>query len=114
MKSICVIFTLNSWQSGSKVMDIHDDGYHHLSQIPGFDASYDVIYYNSWSTYEESGWLAILHKGDSYFELSGGYSVMAEGPQDDTWDPNPITQEDALQEMIDMDETCAEVERDMS
>jgi hypothetical protein len=86
------------------------NGREHLSEISGYDPSYDLVYYNSWSSYEESGWLAILEKNFQFFIITGGYSVMCEGPQDDVWQLDPIAYEQAIQEIIDFDKICNDVE----
>lgn len=86
----------------------------HLCTIPGYDPTYEVMYYNRWSDYEESGWLAILAKGDSLFEIRGGYSVMGEGDQADTWDLDPITQDEAMEQIFFFEEACESVERRMA
>ena len=79
-----------------------------LSELPGFDPTYTCVYFNSWSSYEESGWLAIVEKNSQYFELRGGYSVMAEGNQDDVWDLHPISEDEALEDMIEWDRIAEE------
>ena len=79
-----------------------------LSELPGFDPSYTCVYYNNWSSYEESGWLAIAEKNSQYYRIRGGYSVMAEGDQNDIWDPEPITEDEALEDMLEWDRIAEE------
>lgn len=87
-------------------MDNQLEAIEHLSEIPGYDPEYVPVYYNSWSTYEEHGWRMILVHNNQYYLLEGGYSVMGDGPQHDQWLPEPITEEHAIIEMIEMDEIC--------
>jgi len=74
-----------------------------ISELPGYDPTYTCVYFNSWTSYEENGWLAIMEKNSQYYELTGGYSVMAAGPQDDAWDLYPTTEDAALERMIQFD-----------
>lgn len=77
-----------------------------LSKIPGYDSTYKVEWYNSWSSYEEHGWKAILSKNGQFYLIVGGNSVMAEGPQDDIWDLIPVMEDEAIDIMEEFDETC--------
>lgn len=79
-----------------------------LSELPGFDPTYTCVYFNSWSSYEESGWRAIAEKDSQYYRFRGGYSVMAEGEQDDIWEPEPISEDEALEDMFEWDKFAEE------
>lgn len=82
----------------------------YISEIDDYDPSYSVAYTNSWRTYEEFGWLAILERDGIYFELRGGYSVMGEGSQDTEWDPFPVTLEHALTQIDEFEATVELIE----
>lgn len=75
-----------------------DMGIEHLSGIPGYDPSYEVLYYNSWSDYEEHGWQAILFRNGYYFSIGGGYSVMS-GNNEDCWNLWSLTEDEAMDEV---------------
>ena len=64
------------------------------------DDSYEMIFYASWSDYEEFGWLAILQKNSQFYLQSGGYCVMSDGNVD-AWFPQQISVEEALEYMIE-------------
>lgn len=84
-------------------------GIEHLSAIPGYDPSFEVIYYNYWSDYEENGWMAILYRNGDYFLINGGYSVMS-NDNDDRWFLCPQAEHEALQEIEEYEEMLAEHE----
>jgi len=88
------------------VWEMVAEGIEHLSQIPGYDASYEVLYYNTWSHWAEHGWLAILYKGGQHYEIGGGHSVMVDGPQHDAWVLDQITPDQALEIMMHFEEVC--------
>lgn len=79
-----------------------------LSKIPGYDPSYKLEWYNSWQSYEEHGWKAVLSKDGQFFLIDGGYSVMGEGEQEDVWDLFPVTEDQAIDIITDFDDTCAD------
>lgn len=75
----------------------------HLSQIEGYDPSYDLTYYNSWSGYESDAWMAIFVKNDQFYMLEGGYSPEV-GDDKDYWLLESITAEDAITQMTEFEE----------
>ena len=52
-------------------------------QVIGYDESYVVRYFSSWSSYEDYAWMAIFEKEGKFYEMSGGYAAGASAnPQD--------------------------------
>ncbi len=72
-------------------------------EIDGWDPSYKVIFYAEWSDYEENGWVAILEHNGYFYEQNGGYSVFSDD-NTDRWQPQIITEDDAIQIMLDWEE----------
>jgi hypothetical protein len=74
-----------------------------LAQIAGYDPTYAIVHHASWADYEESGWMFILRRGTQLYLMQHNYSVMAD---DDTpeWDPHPISEREALEEMIEWEQ----------
>ena len=71
------------------------------------------LYFRSWSGYEEYGHMAIVQHtvtGQMYVQR-WNYSVMAE---DNTmqWDPWVVTEEEAIQEMLEWDQELDEHDAD--
>lgn len=81
-----------------------------LSTMKGFDASFVLDYYNAWSDYEDSGWLAIFERNGQYYQCDGGYSPEA-GDIEEVLLYEPISIEQALEEIYAMEATCAEMDR---
>jgi len=81
-----------------------------LSKLPGYDASYSLAYYNGWSDYEEHGWVAIFERDGQFFQCEGGYSPMG-GSIEEKLFYEPISLEQALEEIDSMEATCAEMDR---
>lgn len=69
------------------------------------------VYFRSWSGYEEYGHMAIVqHTGTNQLYVQRwNYSVMAE---DNTmnWDPWEVTEEEAIEEMLEWDQEVDEHE----
>lgn len=84
-----------------------------LEAIPGYDSSYQIVHFESWSTYEENAWMFILERAGQLYLLEYQYSVMAED-NSVRWEPQPVTEAEALQAMIEWEEAVQEVERYMS
>lgn len=74
-----------------------------LYEFEGWDPSYEVIFLGAWSDYEESGWVAVMHRNGRYYEQHGGYCVMAED-NTDYWDPYPVSEDQAIETMIEWHE----------
>ncbi|TLX16242.1 hypothetical protein [Rhizobium sp. MHM7A] len=81
-----------------------------LTKMPGYDASYVLAYYNAWSDFEDNGWVAIFERNGQFFQCDGGYSPMV-GHVEEKLLYEPITLEQALEEIEAMEETCAEMDR---
>ena len=82
---------------------IHDEdlqGGEWILEYFGYDPSYVPLLYFHWSDYEEWGCLFILQKDGQLYEWTHGYSVMSDGPQNDPFDPFPISH-DRASELID-------------
>ena len=74
-----------------------------------YDESYVPVWYDSWCSWEESGWACILEHNGSYYSLEGGYSVMADC-NNPVWDPVAITQDQALEIMFEWEEIQKEMD----
>lgn len=68
-----------------------------VTALPGYDPAFEIVHFDEWADFEEHGWMAILRKDGQLYEISGGYCVMASGPQDDVFDPFPIAENRALE-----------------
>lgn len=64
-------------------------------------SGHTMVFYASWSDYEEGGWCAITEKDGQYYEHSGGHCVMADPCTDDAWLPAAVTQDEALATMLE-------------
>lgn len=76
-----------------------------LSEAYGaaYDASYTPIYHDSWSTYEDNAWIYILEKDSQLYILEYSYSPFSEDSTP-VWDLEPVTEEYAIQEMIEWEQ----------
>lgn len=84
----------------------HPEAIEHLSQIPGYDPSFHVVYFNNWIEFESYGWLAIFEKDGNLFLGEGG-----SGPGDeaeDRIDYISTSMEEAILEIEDMEALCNE------
>jgi hypothetical protein len=81
-----------------------------LSKMPGYDKTYVLTYYNSWSDYECSGWLAVFELNGRLFKCDGGYSPEA-GDVDETLLYKPISVEEALKEIEIMKTNCSNMSK---
>ena len=93
--------------------EMQNDAFQYVSNLDGAPADvwneYSLVYYGTWSTFEEHGSLLILQKDDQYFSLEGGHCVMAEDNRDETWaDLTPITKDDAILAAKELEESIAE------
>lgn len=77
---------------------------------PGYDRSYVPIYHESWTTYEENGWVFILERLGQLYSLEYQYSVMSDD-NSVIWNPYPITDQQALDLIDEWDEQIREFER---
>lgn len=84
-----------------------------LATLKGYDSSYTLSYYNAWSDFESSGWLAIFEKNGEFFRCIGGYSPEV-GDMDEPLEYEPISIEEALEEIEEMEAACSEVDVRMS
>ena len=73
-----------------------------INDIEGYKDSYIPHYYNSWSTYEEHGWVLICEKDNEFYLSEGGYSVMGDNSPD-VFDPEKISERDAIELIIEWD-----------
>lgn len=73
----------------------------------GYDDSYTYIFYSSWESYEENGWIFIFEKEGKYYSIEGGYCVMQVYPYKTTWGKDlsgPMSEDEALKLMIEWEE----------
>lgn len=89
--------------------DSQIEAYEYLQNVEGVPENiwdkYSLVYYETWSSYEESGSLLILHKDGNFYMLQGGHSVMDDNNADETWaDLQQVDRAIALQEAIDFQE----------
>lgn len=63
---------------------------------------YTLVFYGSWSSYEEFGWIIILEKEGQYYSQEGGHCVLA--GTEKQCDPELVTEEEALELMIEWSE----------
>lgn len=61
----------------------------HIPDCPVVFKELEVLYENSWQTYEECGWIVIFKFFDEIMVEEGGYSVMAES-NEYKFDPRSI------------------------
>lgn len=74
-----------------------------LSKLPGYNPEFEIVYYAYWSDYEESGYIFILYHERQFYSLRNGYCVMSDDNVD-RWDPHPITENEAIELMIEWEE----------
>ena len=91
--------------------DAQVDGYEYPKALEGVPENiwdeYSLVYYGSWSSFEEGGSLLILHKDGNFYMLQGGHSVMDDNNADETWaDLQQVDRAIALQEAIDFQEVA--------
>ena len=75
---------------------------HPLADIPGFDSSFRLEYFDSWSDWEEGGWLAIHTKDNQWYYQEYLSSVMANSIEE--WSPTPCTEDEAIQMVLGWEE----------
>ena len=59
----------------------------------------NLIFYGWWADYEEDGWVIICEKEGQYYTQEGGHSVM--GNSEEQLNLDPITEEEALELMVE-------------
>lgn len=69
-----------------------------------YDSSFTPVWKGYWCTYEENGWCYVLEKDGQLYILDYMYSVMSDD-NERYWDPYPVTEEEALERMIEWEET---------
>ncbi len=69
----------------------------------------ELIYDDGWSTYEEYGRLRIYQNGDQYFLQTSGSCVYG-SPSEYENDIEPCSYDQAIEEMLEMEETILELE----
>lgn len=74
--------------------------------------AYVIQYFDSWSTYEENGWMFILEKDKQFYMLFYQYSVLSDDNRV-RWEPYEVTEEEAIQEMLIFDVSVREVRQMM-
>lgn len=66
---------------------------------------FSLVFYAWWADYEEDGWIIIAEKDGRHYYQEGGHCVMDDRPDYQVvWQPEPVTQEDALQLMLEWEE----------
>ncbi len=53
-----------------------------LSEMPGFDPSFNLVYYNQWADYDSSAWSAIFERDGEYFRCHNGYDPATDNEPD--------------------------------
>ena len=86
-------------------MDYHEEQWARQvlrEEYPGQDTDAHVIqYFDSWSDYEENGWMFILEKDKQLYILHYAYSVYGDRVSNTPyWDLIPVTEDEAIQEML--------------
>lgn len=71
-------------------------------------AGWEVLFYAEWTDYEEHGWQAILKHSNQLYAQCGGHNVMTNS--EDYWDPKPVTDDQALEIMLDWEEYEQEIQ----
>jgi hypothetical protein len=71
-----------------------------ISFISRVDPTHNIVFYACWSDWEEYGWLVVSEKAGEYYSQEGGYSVMSLETFPEVWNPEPITQDEALKLML--------------
>lgn len=84
-----------------------------LSSLEGYSPEYCLEYYFHWSSFEEYGWFSIWSRDGQYYVANGGYSVM-DDEHVDILDLDPISEEDALSEIIHFDNEAEKLEKELS
>lgn len=79
-----------------------------LSEINGYDSSYRILHFDSWSSYDEHGWMFVFEKDSQYWLLEYQYSVFAE---DNTpvWQPHQVSADEAVAAMLDWEQAGKDV-----
>jgi hypothetical protein len=77
--------------------DTLDEGMALLSVLPGYDPSYDLLWfsYEGDECSEEYAWMGLLHRDGALFFVNGGYFFEADN-KPDAFEPTPVSAEDAL------------------
>lgn len=86
---------------------VEEMGYYFKKTFCEYDRSLvrNVVYIESYSGYEESNGLAIYQDWNGYFySVSFGHCVMG---NNEVYTPEQITEDQAIQAMIEMDEMMA-------
>jgi len=65
-----------------------------------YDTSFVPFYYAGWAGYEDDGHVCILERDGQFYELTWGYSPMADC-HDDIWVVDPIESDDAVIALIE-------------
>lgn len=97
--------------------DAQIDASEYLKELEGVPENiwdeYSLVYFGTWSTYEEGGSLLVLYKDGNYYMLQGGHSVMDDNNADETWaDLQQVDRDIALheahefQEVVDNTDDC--------
>lgn len=89
------------------------DVINYLSEIPGFDPSFTLVYYNAWGDFDSSAWCAIFERDGEYFKCSNGYDPAAYN-EPDHMKYDPISLKEALEEIEDMENICNQMSIKMS
>jgi len=65
---------------------------------------FKLIFYGWWSDWEEDGWIIICEKSGQYYYQEGGHCVMAVDDKEKLFQPDLISEEEALQLMLEWEE----------
>jgi hypothetical protein len=82
-----------------------DELYDHIPEY------FQEIYFRDWSGYEEYGHMVIVQHTETgrFYIHRWNYSVMCNSQDNPMiWQPMEVTEEEAIQEMIEYDESCDE------
>lgn len=78
---------------------------HPLADIEGFDPTFNLVHFDSWSDWEEHGWIAVHEKNGQYYCQEYAYCVMCGCPE--RWAPEPVSEDEALERMLEWErESC--------
>lgn len=67
-----------------------------------YDPSYEILFQDDWSGYEDSGWLFLFERDGKYYRIEGGTSALC-------YNDSPPNFKDELEE-ITADEVLASLE----
>lgn len=84
-----------------------------LSEMPGFDPSYQLNYHKVWTDGDDSDWLAVFSRDDQLFKCSGGNRLVI-GEVKDKLLYEPISREQVRKEIEDLETKWGELNQSLS